>query len=969
MDVCSLQEVRWRGQGARFVGVKGRRYKLWWSGNGNGTGGTGILVKEELCEKVIEVRRKSDRVMAMVLTFEKEVVRAICAYGPQTGRPEAEKDRFYDELASEWDLGGIGEMVIGLGDFNGHVGKRIDGFEGIHGGNGIGTRNIDGRRLLEFCDEKELCVANTWFRKKENRKVTFSTGGNETEIDFVLVSKRNRRYLKDVKVIPWELQHRLVVADLDKMKLKKIVKKEQIMRRRVWKLNDNETRERFAGRVGELVRVDSSDVWGSLKSGILQACDEVCGSKKGRGDRGNTWWWNEEVKEAVARKRAAYKELCKNSSDENKTRYKTMKNQTKKVVARAMRRETEKQLKGLEEKPNGVFKLVKCMKKDGKDVDGERCMRGRDGRLAFSEKDRGRIWREHMEQIMNEENEWDQITQVDVVEGPIERVTREEVTKAIGAMKSGKAAGPSEVSAEMIAASGEVGIDVMMELCQRVLDGKGMPDEWKTSVVVPIFKGKGDVMSCGAYRGVKLLEHAMKIVERVLEKRIRALVHLDEMQLGFMPGKGTTDALFLLRRVQEEYREKEKKLYMCFVDMEKAFDSVPRKVMEWAMRKKGVPEILVKAVMGLYEGAKTRVRVGAELSEEFDVNVGVHQGSVLSPLVFTIVVDVITESVREGWMNGILYADDLVLMSDSMEDLREKFQKWRAAFKSKGIKVNLRKTKLMVSGSEGEMIKSKTDPCGMCGKRVMANSVLCTKCGKWIHGRCAKLKRVTPSLARQFVCGQCNKVMAGAVEPVERLCDDVETVREFCYLGDRVSAGGGCEAAVTARARLGWVKFRECGEILLGRRFSLKMKGRIYRSYVRSAMLYGSETWCLMENEMAILRRTERAMVRAMCGVKLMDRKNTDDLLDSLGLKETVDKLAKANGVRWYGHVLRREEGDVLRKALAFEVDGLRRRGRPKKTWKRQVEEEMKRIGLREEDASNRPKWREGVRQIASRVR
>ena len=147
------------------------------------------------------------------------------------------------------------------------------------------------------------------------------------------------------------------------------------------------------------------------------------------------------------------------------------------------------------------------------------------------------------------------------------------------------------------------------------------------------------------------------------------------------------------------------------------------------------------------------------------------------------------------------------------------------------------------------------------------------------------------------------------------------------------------------------------------------MKGRIYRSYVRSAMLYGSETWCLMENEMAILRRTERAMVRAMCGVKLMDRKNTEDLMDSLGLKETVDKLAKANGVRWYGHVLRREEDDVLRKALAFEAGGLRRRGRPKKTWKKQVEDEVKKIGLRKEDALNRTKWREGVRQIASRVR
>jgi len=87
-------------------------------------------------------------------------------------------------------------------------------------------------------------------------------------------------------------------------------------------------------------------------------------------------------------------------------------------------------------------------------------------------------------------------------------------------MKAGKAAGPLEVSVEMIALSGEIEIDVMVELCQSVLDGRGMPDEWVLSVVVPIFKGKGDAMSCGAYRGVKLPEHSMKIVEKMLERRL-----------------------------------------------------------------------------------------------------------------------------------------------------------------------------------------------------------------------------------------------------------------------------------------------------------------------------------------------------------------------------------------------------------------------------------------------------------------
>ena len=569
--------------------------------------------------------------------------------------------------------------------------------------------------------------------------------------------------------------------------------------------------------------------------------------------------------------------------------------------------------------------------------------------MGFIEEDRAKIWKEHMEKIMNEKNEWDRMVETDLVEGPVEKVVRDEIVEAIQSMKSGKATGTSEVSVEMIVASGEIGVKVMMELCQRVLDGRGMPDEWKTSVIVPIFKGKGDVMSCGSYRGVKLLEHAMKIVERVLERRIQTLVNLNEMQFGFMPGNGTVDAIFIVRRMQEEYQKKGKKLYMCFVDMEKAVDRVPRKVMEWAMRKKGLSEVIVRAIMSLYDGAKTRVRVGSAYSEEFEVKVGVHQGSVLSPLLFAIVVDVITENARRGVVNELLYADDLVIMSEDMEDL----------------KVNTGKTKVMVSGSEGELYKSKIDPCGVCGRRVVANSVLCTKCGNWVHGRCAKINRATARWAMHFTCSKCKGIMEGMVDSIEKLCYEVETVNGFCYLGDRLNASGGCEAAVTARVRIGWVRFRKCGELLLGNRFPLKMKGKVYRCCVRSAILYGSETWCLKENEKAILRRTERAMVRAMCGQKVVDRKTTEEQMDMLGLKETIDRLATVNGVRWYGHVLRRDDDSVLRFALNLEVSGKRKRGRPKKTWKKQVEEETEKIGLKKEDALRRDNWRYRVRAIA----
>ena len=134
------------------------------------------------------------------------------------------------------------------------------------------------------------------------------------------------------------------------------------------------------------------------------------------------------------------------------------------------------------------------------------------------------------------------------------------------------------------------------------------------------------------------------------------------------------------------------------------------------------------------------------------------------------------------------------------------------------------------------------------------------------------------------------------------------------------------------------------------------MKGKVYKSYVRLAMLYGSETWCLRVSKVAILRRAERSMVRAMCGVKLVDKRNTLELMVMLGLKEAADKLVRANSMRWYGHVLRRPEKNILMKAMVNEVDGKRKQGRPRMKWSVHVEENMRRIGLKKEDVAGRCK-------------
>ena len=185
-----------------------------------------------------------------------------------------------------------------------------------------------------------------------------------------------------------------------------------------------------------------------------------------------------------------------------------------------------------------------------------------------------------MEWIINEENDWDHNVERGAVEGPVVCVSREDLLQALNEMKTAKVPGPSDVSLELIVASGGVGIHVMSEICQRVLDGFGMPVEWALSIVVLIFKGKGDIRNSSCYRAAKLLVHGLEVMKRVIGKRLYRIVTVDDIQFGFMSERGAIDVVFILRRMQEVYQAKVRKLYMCFVDLCKGFDRVPRKMLE-----------------------------------------------------------------------------------------------------------------------------------------------------------------------------------------------------------------------------------------------------------------------------------------------------------------------------------------------------------------------------------------------------
>jgi len=141
------------------------------------------------------------------------------------------------------------------------------------------------------------------------------------------------------------------------------------------------------------------------------------------------------------------------------------------------------------------------------------------------------------------------------------------------------------------------------------------------------------------------------------------------------------------------------------------------------------------------------------------------------------------------------------------------------------------------------------------------------------------------------------------------------------------------------------------------------VRGRFHSSCVRSSMLHGSETWPVRnENEVA-LQRAEMRMVRWMCGVKLQDRVPSKELRGRLELDDIISVLQK-NRLRWYGHVLRKEDSDWVKKCMEYEVKGTRPRGRPKKTWREIVEKDRKAHGLNREDAIDRSRWRKQIGMI-----
>ena len=420
-----------------------------------------------------------------------------------------------------------------------------------------------------------------------------------------------------------------------------------------------------------------------------------------------------------------------------------------------------------------------------------------------------------------------------------------------------------------------------------IRDGK-VPSDWEQGFIVCLYKRKGDALERGNYRGLKLTEQAMKILERIVDGLIRQLVSIDDSQFGFVPGRGTTDAIFVVRQLQEKYLAANKRLDMAFVDLEKAFDRVPRKVICWAQRKLGVEEWIMRLVQGicmqmrgavpcwwgvqwrvLSEGSLVFTKYSAHCSSSLCLK-SYHESSALG----------------SPGKTSMLMALDME-RSNGEERTESKCRKDKDHDLWYGTEppAEFRRVSMRRLSHWSRQQQHLLQWLQALGAQEM----------QWVQA----LEKNKPDYRCTRCQGTARPLDGRPQKEVQVGPDKLEVVASFRYLGDMLSAAGGCELLTTTRVKTAWKKFKDLLPVLSSRHLSLKTRGRVYSS------------WPLTKPNLERLQRNDRAMIRQICNVRPQDIVTTrsNELLVRLGI-EDLDLILKERRLRWYG-LMERSNGAV----------------------------------------------------------
>ena len=708
VDIAGLQETRLAEAGS----LKEKNYTFFWQGLSTEEPrlhGVGFAVHNRLLDSITTPVGISERVSSLRLTTSNGCATIICAYAPTLAADHEVKDRFYQQISNLANDVPKEDQLYVLGDFNARVGADQSSWPACIGNFGIGKMNNNGQRLLEFCSDHQLCVTNTYFSCKPVHRVSWRhpRSAHWHQLDVVLARRSDLNSIQVTRSFhsaDCDTDHTLVIS-----KTKLELKKQHCARPKgIPRLNTNsmqdpakceDFRSKFEESLASQAPPNSPDgIWENLRTAMYDSAMESFGKKLSiRED------WIEEYQDVLLplldKKKKALIAQKQYPSQSNNNRLKQAKQDLQRESRRCANEYWNKLCKDIQEaNDRGDMRTVHQKIKVA--LGPQPCkvapIKSKSGDLIHDKKQQLDRWIEHYSDLYSVERHLDQNVQLPslpVMAELDDEPSIDELSKAIDVLSSGKAPGSDAIPAELLKRNKAAIIPHLHQLLVTCWRNGTIPHEMRNASIITLYKNKGDKGDCNNYRGISLLSIAGKAIARVLLTRLQALAErvLPESQCGFRANRSTVDMIFSLRQLQEKCREQQRPLYMAFVDLTKAFDTVSRSGLYRALEAIGCPPILLSLTKAFHDEMQATVQYDGSKSDSFNIRSGVKQGCVLAPTLFGICLAVLLETalgntpgdvllhwrsdgslyrlsrLKAKTIQELLFADDAALVTHSQE--------------------------------------------------------------------------------------------------------------------------------------------------------------------------------------------------------------------------------------------------------------------------------------------------------------
>ena len=884
--------------------------------------GVAFVVNEMERVEAINVVEKSGRIGIVTIRYnDKEEITILGCYAPtEASEKEEEKEMFcknLNELIKEYR----GKELIVMGDFNCRIGMEMHKTLPRCVGRYVDTdceTSRNGLRLVDLCHQHKMKIWNTMFKKAKCKRETWKheLTGKRAQLDMVLKGSNGKVKVQDVhtsRSAEANSDHFLVTAILKlpnrlRVDIKKGKHSKHCDRAGAWK-SDWGAKEviRRKGEYEKLLaeRIKGAKEYNEISQAIIESMKQLLGKKKVPTTRGKEW--KDAMEKSIWKEIRLKHELRKKWLQTRKdTDYEIYKEQSK-IVTKKIRSVKERYIEMLasefqasmeNNELNDGYKIMKDITRiaQGGDIEGKRkttkiisdAELAKHYQLLFSRQVGMEEEKENEEEVKREDN--DGITMNDVME-------------AINNLKCRKAPGRNGIRPECLKYGGMALWESLLKLYNECWTNPlKIPKEWAEAEVTSIYKNKGSRRDPENYRGIFLLDTIGKVFASIITRKImkEADKKLYDGQFGFRKGRSTAEAIMIVRHVIQQTIDQKKELALAFVDLTKAFDSIPREKLYKVMEDMKCPANGIRSVK---EMMKDNVGYIKNSKESFRMERGVRQGSKEGPSLFNIIFDrILKESFTDSENHGIKmkgkddirlhhleYADDLCIMEVTVKRLEKSLVKLQETLRKYGMKMNLGKTKWMkvgrnVNGKEGE-------------ERII------------IEG------------------------------------EEIEKVKEFCYLGSVITENGENRQVIMNALKQGRQTLVRLRPLLQSGKIRMRTKERIIDCMLMPVLQYGLETLVIRKTDhdklMALLNTARRMTLgyndRRACKVEeLKSRMN----LKNIGASIQIRRL------KLWQRIL--EKNGITKKILESKIE-VRQKGRKPahtKSWIRQIERDMKELKI-----------------------